>query len=222
MKETFKSVCGPSSLNKVAIETVDSYQGRQVDIVILSCVRAGSSGGLGFVNDIRRMNVAITRARRSLWILGSLATLRTNKEWEALIVDAENRGVVVSPAHAQDMFPDMDTWKAESHDTPQQIMAKDIRLITSASASRPGDKTSIHGINSRSSTMLPNHSHVPSATAARPIRPMSSLPKAPVHTKPMRSVRSTQTKRERSLSPSQEPVHQDAKKTLFPQLPTGR
>ena len=85
LRSTFKNLCGEQSLNKVEIETIDSYQGRQVDVVILSCVRAGSSGGLGFVNDVRRMNVAITRARRSLWILGALSTLRANKEWESLI-----------------------------------------------------------------------------------------------------------------------------------------
>lgn len=85
LREAFVAVCGADALRKVAIETVDSYQGRQVDVVILSCVRAGASGGLGFVNDIRRMNVAITRARRSLWVLGALSTLRTNKEWDALI-----------------------------------------------------------------------------------------------------------------------------------------
>lgn len=85
LKETFEKLCGADSLRRVAIETVDSYQGRQVDVVILSCVRAGSGGGLGFVTDVRRMNVAITRARRSLWILGALSTLRANKEWNALI-----------------------------------------------------------------------------------------------------------------------------------------
>ena len=224
IKDTFKSICGPSCLNKVAIETVDSYQGRQVDIVILSCVRAGSTGGLGFVNDVRRMNVAITRARRSLWILGSLATLRTNKEWEALIEDAENRGVVVSPAHAQDMFPDMIKWKAETHDTPQQKMAKDTRLSSPMTTSRLGDQTSMKcSSNSASSTMPLGSSHVPSATVALPIRPMFSHTKAPARTKPMKSMRSNRAKRERSMSPIQDPVDQNAKKkTPFPQLPTGR
>ena len=125
-------------LVQVFIETVDSFQGKQLDVVILSCVRASTGGGLGegawaachlpvplrrdgrwrwalnhllcsqargcpcaslwrlmrhvchllpagFVNDIRRMNVAITRAKRSLWVLGSRATLRSNPEWAALI-----------------------------------------------------------------------------------------------------------------------------------------
>ena len=106
LRQTFKELCGGDALNNVAIETIDSYQGRQVDVVILSCVRAGTGGGLGFVNDIRRMNVAITRARRSLWILGALGTLRRNKEWEALIVDAETRGVVVAPSEARRLLRD--------------------------------------------------------------------------------------------------------------------
>ena len=66
---------------QVVIETVDSFQGKQMDVVIMSCVRASQPGlqtGIGFVSDIRRMNVAITRAKRALWILGSAATLQVN------------------------------------------------------------------------------------------------------------------------------------------------
>lgn len=54
---------------QVKIETVDSFQGKQLDVVILSCVRAGKQGsGIGFLADTRRLNVAITRARRALWV----------------------------------------------------------------------------------------------------------------------------------------------------------
>lgn len=63
------------------IETVDSFQGKQMDVVIMSCVRASEPGqqtGIGFVADIRRLNVAITRAKRALWILGSAATLKVS------------------------------------------------------------------------------------------------------------------------------------------------
>ncbi len=65
--------------SQVTIETVDSFQGKQMDVVIMSCVRASEPGlqtGIGFVSDMRRMNVAITRAKRALWILGSAATLK--------------------------------------------------------------------------------------------------------------------------------------------------
>ena len=44
----------------------------QVDVVILSCVRASASGGLGFVNDVRRLNVAISRAREAVVIYSTL------------------------------------------------------------------------------------------------------------------------------------------------------
>lgn len=56
---------------------MDSFQGKQMDIIIMSCVRATTGGGsIGFVNDVRRLNVAITRAKLALWILGSRATLQ--------------------------------------------------------------------------------------------------------------------------------------------------
>ena len=59
------------------MNTVDSYQGRQLDVIILSCVRSNPGAtGVGFVADMRRMNVSITRAKRALWILGSAATLK--------------------------------------------------------------------------------------------------------------------------------------------------
>ena len=56
----------PSSLPvQVMIETVDSFQGKQLDVIILSCVRASEGkSGVGFLADVRRMNVAITRAKR--------------------------------------------------------------------------------------------------------------------------------------------------------------
>ena len=62
----------------MVIETVDSFHGKQMDVVIMSCVRASEpslQSGIGFVADIRCMNVAITRAKQALWILGSAATL---------------------------------------------------------------------------------------------------------------------------------------------------
>lgn len=96
---------------QMMIATVDSFQGKQLDVIILSCVRANAKpdavptdahpgGAIGFLQDVRRINVAITRARRALWILGSAKTLRRSTVWRDLIADAQCRNCMVSPASA--------------------------------------------------------------------------------------------------------------------------
>lgn len=84
---------------------MDGFQGREVDILILSTVRAADSSSassgsrsssIGFVADVRRMNVALTRARLSLWILGNARTLQMNYNWAALVKDAKERNLVIS------------------------------------------------------------------------------------------------------------------------------
>jgi hypothetical protein len=77
----------------VEVSSVDAYQGREADIVLFSCVRAGS-GQLGFVKDARRLNVALTRAKHALYIIGSEQALRRGSpDWQALLDDARRRGL---------------------------------------------------------------------------------------------------------------------------------
>src|SRR5208282_6070619 len=57
------------------IDTVDGFQGREKEAVLISLVRSNPKGEIGFLGDIRRMNVAMTRARRKLLIVGDSATL---------------------------------------------------------------------------------------------------------------------------------------------------
>ncbi|MBO4870837.1 MAG: AAA family ATPase [Muribaculaceae bacterium] len=59
----------------ITVNTVDGFQGQERDVIVISLVRANSEGQIGFLRDLRRMNVAITRARMKLLILGDTATL---------------------------------------------------------------------------------------------------------------------------------------------------
>ena len=59
----------------ITVNTVDGFQGQERDVVLISLVRANDTGQIGFLRDLRRMNVAITRARMKLIILGDVATM---------------------------------------------------------------------------------------------------------------------------------------------------
>ncbi|KAK7143076.1 hypothetical protein R3I93_014289 [Phoxinus phoxinus] len=81
---------------QVEVDTVDGFQGREMDCVIVSCVRASSEmGSIGFVGNRQRMNVTITRAKFSLFILGHLRTLREQRDWGELIEDAGIRKTII-------------------------------------------------------------------------------------------------------------------------------
>ena len=83
--------------HEVEINTVDGYQGREKDVIIMSCVRAVSpSAGIGFLADIRRMNVALTRARVGLFVVGCEQALRANEKWAMLIEHARETGALVN------------------------------------------------------------------------------------------------------------------------------
>ena len=70
--------------NSITVNTVDGFQGQERDIIIISLVRANEDGSIGFLSDIRRMNVAITRARMKLFILGNAGTLRKHPFYRKL------------------------------------------------------------------------------------------------------------------------------------------
>ena len=80
----------------VEIDSVDGFQGREKELVILSLVRSNMEGEMGFLNDTRRMNVAMTRARRKLIVIGDSATLSTLKFYGDFMKYAEEVGAYKS------------------------------------------------------------------------------------------------------------------------------
>lgn len=69
----------------ITVNTVDGFQGQERDVIFISLVRANEDGQIGFLNDLRRMNVAITRARMKLVILGDAATLTRHPFYKRLM-----------------------------------------------------------------------------------------------------------------------------------------
>lgn len=80
-----------------SFNTVDGFQGQEKDIIILSCVRSGPNlSSIGFLRDFRRMNVALTRAKSSLFVIGNAATLeRSDAKWKTIVGDARDRGLLI-------------------------------------------------------------------------------------------------------------------------------
>jgi superfamily I DNA and/or RNA helicase len=74
------------------IDTVDGFQGREKEVIVISLVRSNPAGEVGFLSDVRRMNVALTRARRKLIVIGDSATLASHPFYARWLEYIEARG----------------------------------------------------------------------------------------------------------------------------------
>ncbi|XP_012841037.1 PREDICTED: probable helicase MAGATAMA 3 [Erythranthe guttata] len=134
LQREFKDILNSDEGKDIYINTVDAFQGQERDVIIMSCVRA-SSHGVGFVSDIRRMNVALTRAKRALWVMGNANALMQSEDWAALINDAK----------ARNCFLDMDS------------LPKDFIPESSSYGSFSSKNSSVRGL--RSGPRYNNRSH---------------------------------------------------------------
>lgn len=77
---------------QMRISTIDSFQGQEKEIIILSLVRSNDDGDIGFLKDYRRMNVAITRAKEKLYIIGDSATIGADAFYNSFLTYIEQYG----------------------------------------------------------------------------------------------------------------------------------
>lgn len=80
---------------EIEIASVDAFQGREKDIIVMSCVRSNERQGIGFLNDPRRLNVALTRARYGIITVGNPKVLSKHTLWNHLLTYYKENGVLV-------------------------------------------------------------------------------------------------------------------------------
>ncbi|CAF4029487.1 unnamed protein product [Rotaria sp. Silwood2] len=106
--------------HKIEIGTVDAFQGRQKDVILLSCVRATqitdttTTIGIGFVANRQRLNVSLTRAKYAMFILGHMNSLNINEDWQKLYSNAVERKAAI-----QLTSPDQFEWLIKRQQEPQ-------------------------------------------------------------------------------------------------------
>lgn len=112
---------------KIKVNTVDGFQGGENDIVIISCVRANFNKQIGFLKESKRLNVALTRAKFSLIILGNQSTLMRSDIAE-LVEDAKERKLLFDQSVLEKLKPKIEIaqphWKQNSSISRKEFSAK--------------------------------------------------------------------------------------------------
>jgi ATP-dependent RNA/DNA helicase IGHMBP2 len=78
----------------LSVDTIDSFQGSEKDIIIISLVRSNDFGEIGFLEDVRRMNVALTRAKKELVVIGNSETIKSNPFYKNMVLHYEKSGAI--------------------------------------------------------------------------------------------------------------------------------
>lgn len=78
---------------------VDGFQGQEAEVVLFCCVRSALGGRIGFLSDLRRQNVALTRAKHSLVVFARVEALRDHADWKPFVDHLERKDMVLDTGH---------------------------------------------------------------------------------------------------------------------------
>lgn len=115
LRQYFTDCLGRNYRDSVEVNTVDAFQGREANIVIFSAVRAAGSHGIGFLSDVRRMNVALTRAKHFLFVIARCQSVIVNPYWKDLVEHARSSKAVVQVPPS---FGPATGWRLEQQEAP--------------------------------------------------------------------------------------------------------
>ncbi|KAJ2901914.1 hypothetical protein MKZ38_001266 [Zalerion maritima] len=185
LRSMFCQRFGDAITERVEFNTTDAFQGRECEIIIFSCVRAEPGGGIGFVKDIRRMNVGLTRAKSSLWVLGNATALEQGDYWRKLIDDAKSRKLYTNAGRGELLRNNPDVSDSDLKPKPKIIAMNNSGIsMPDAPSVRPGavalDATSMLQSAPNTVVVAPTGNHKSASQKAMasgpvPIRPSNSI-----------------------------------------------
>lgn len=98
-----------------SVSTVDAFQGQEREVIIISTVRANRNGEIGFLSDLRRMNVAITRPKRMLIFVGDENTIKKNEFIQFIINSIKEHGKVIKPEEIDGLEVSGQVFRRDKH-----------------------------------------------------------------------------------------------------------
>ncbi len=181
LRRKFSGLLGENYTKFVEVNTVDAFQGREAKIVIFSAVRAAGSRGIGFLSDVRRMNVALTRAKNFLFVIARCKSIIVNPYWKDLVDHADETNAVVRVPILQKKFKKGMTqfapvreWTRVRDPPKQQPPAQGASFKDRLKFFQQSSE------NVRTGQSLPTHSSHPPPSQPMPHAPASAPPAASI------------------------------------------
>ena len=126
--DTFCQYADTELINNIEIASVDSFQGREKNFIIFSCVRANDMNDVGFLKDLRRLCVSLTRAKYGLIIVGNANTFARNSCWCKLIQHLMSKGVFVE-GELESLHPSTFTALADESQAEEDLVEDDEEYV---------------------------------------------------------------------------------------------